>query len=96
MKKYINKWLFRNVVLPYMTRNKAQCSEALVDTTVYQLWYAGVGYQHINKWLRVMQHKTIKAYVMTGAKHDAVRLFYDYPDADKRAGIKGNVVLISQ
>ncbi len=83
-------------MLPYMARNKAQCSEALIDTTIYQLWYAGVRFQHINKWLRVMQHKTIKAYMVTGPKKDGVRLFYDYPDAETRNDLKGNIVLISQ
>ncbi len=97
MKKRIAKWWFRRVIWPYLMAHKAECSAALIETTVYQMRYAGIKFEHINKWLRVMQHNTIKAYVLTGVNKDQVRLFYEYPDANRRKELaEKNIVYIAQ
>src|SRR4051812_44353229 len=94
-KDLFKNWWYRRVTYPGIMKHKVASTVALKDTIVYQMWYAGISFQQINKWLRINKLPTIKAYVMQGPNKDKIRLFYELPDQKRRAEIGGNIVLIA-
>lgn len=94
MKKWLKRFWFEQVILPYLMKHGPECCAHMRDTIVYQMWYAGIGFAHINKWLAVMHEPSIKAYVMEGKNRDKLRVFFELPSMEQRAAITGNVVLI--
>ena|ERR1035437_4193773 len=95
----IKNWMkdvwFNNVIMPYLLKHKPQCTLALRDAFVYQMWSAGVKFTHINKWLFKVKAPTIKGYVMNnGNPH----LFYELPTGERLkdiTSIHGPIIMIS-
>jgi hypothetical protein len=87
MKKRIQKWWFETMILPQIKKNKAAVITELKNDIVYRMWYAGVGFTNMNKWLSAQNLEPITGYCIEGPQKD-IRIFYGEISAEQNRKYK--------
>jgi hypothetical protein len=92
MKKRFQRWWFKRVIYPGIMRHKAESAYALKETILWQMWHAGVRFEHINKWLIKMNHRPIVAYCVNS--RGGIQIFYELPSDERRKELDGRLIQV--